>query len=1761
MKLKYVVTILILIITYFSAVMPAWAGIPGTIKGNVKFRYVDTGAIVNATGQIVSKQGGHFEGNTYVKFEGSVSSRTDSEGRYIFSNDPEEKIVSTDAATAAKNYMYFLCSWSDTGATRCADRSIDQSYISCINSSCPLFTFTANNNPIVAGFNNNDTRFNDVCSNYIRGSNPPNIIGGNNIGNWCGGNCDGRINKTYLFVRNTTPPDGYRVKGQNYLVTRDGTEPIGSPAVLVNALNGPGTSPANIIIDIEPIPIDGVCSSSINGSNQDDLLNTPSLCSTGSVANFITTATGWTWSCGGLNGGATPSCSANRTIPAVCNSALTTPTSTAPVGTAQNPLCTSGLASTVTHDTINHRWTWTCNGAFPSISATCQAPEILNGTCGTASSTTPYATTVSSYPQNGTLCGVGTPSPSPVPFPAPGQTVTWTCGGINGGAISPSCSASRYITCHQCTAILTDGDTNETTTNTLSCDGDWSGDVVTNCPTGSPAMTLLKDVKGGTAADYLPADTANGPKPIINASAQVQYRFTAKNTGNVTLNEVVITDLLNTQNGHSQISPFVCTGGPSLAPNSEMICTASATNGALDGDIENTATLNAKYNNIALTPVTNPAHYQSRKLACQEACTQNAQCTTNYCSPTTNKCVNEAYPASADCQTAPTNALVTEKRIVSAIDTLDGSRTISYMITVKNISITEDVENVQITDDMENSAATGPVSLIAGSVYGINLRSAQINTAFNGVSNKAMLAVSAGKTNLTLKKYPSSESYASVIYAVTYPLGTRTSASICDKAVVTGTNVISRFGSTANDIKCIDVTATPSPSPSPSVSPSISPSVSPSVSPSISPSVSPNPTGITPSVTIPPVTPTPAKIDLKLIKSVDKSKVQIGDRVEFTITIANESAVGALNVKVKDLLTSSFAYLSHETSYGQYDQVSGIWTIGNLNALSTQTLKIKALVVTRDTLTNLAEVYQAEQQDTDSTPNNCDGGKNKEDDCADVSLTYDGVVAGVTTKGGTLADTGNSLIAPLVFGVLGFGALFIVLKLQSKHALIIKVSNPGADSAARALLSRLLVHQTIAGGVVVASALLVGVSILNVANTVQLAQLKRATGLDSGLTMVAAEVVPVEKSVSFDCGVASPTEVSLTEGELMSLKLTNASTESSAFMVLPGYDVLTQSASISQQDASDDFIHEIKANGEKTIPFVPKISGTWYLTNASYCKKANKTNSFNIPNLVVTTDLPITPPPPPEETVVHEAWYKMDETTGTVAADSSGNGHNATLSSPNGPTWTAGHTGNGLLFDGIDDWVGASTGIVPVTDLTYEAWVKTTDPDGAIMEAVGTVNPQYSDGQDRNLCLAGGQLTHRIYDDETIGSTTLINDGSWHFVAATMSSSGAHRLYVDGVQVAEGTKGVSDVTNEVGYVIGRGPQCGPLTGTIDDVRIYNTARTPAQIYEDYVGSGGVDTRVSKVSGAYSHTCAIQPSGKLICWGDYYENPTGIPVDSIPEQVTDATAVTTGDSHTCAIQSGGDLYCWGASNIDYQYSVPDDVAHGAESVASFWSHTCAIKTGGKLYCWGLYSYDLENPADVPEDLANLTFTKVSTGVAHTCAIQSGGQLHCWGDNSSHQTDVPEELSDAIVVTAGDYHTCAIRSDGKLFCWGAHSSDQNGPADIPVDLVNTTFTAVTAGIDHTCAIQSGGQLHCWGYNNSHQTDVPEEVTNAVVVNAGQEYTCAVQYGGQLYCWGWNEFGQTTIPPQLISDNSQSSKSQSSAPTLKNDNKKTINRRLKK
>jgi len=68
------------------------------------------------------------------------------------------------------------------------------------------------------------------------------------------------------------------------------------------------------------------------------------------------------------------------------------------------------------------------------------------------------------------------------------------------------------------------------------------------------------------------------------------------------------------------------------------------------------------------------------------------------------------------------------------------------------------------------------------------------------------------------------------------------------------------------------------------------------------------------------------------------------------------------------------------------------------------------------------------------------------------------------------------------------------------------------------------------------------------------------------------------------------------------------------------------------------------------------------------------------------------------------AHWKLDDATGTLASDASGNGHAGTL--VNGPAWTMGSIGGALSFDGVNDFV-----VVPhhnalnASALTIAGWV------------------------------------------------------------------------------------------------------------------------------------------------------------------------------------------------------------------------------------------------------------------------------------------------------------------------------------------------------------------------------------------------------------------------------------------------------------------------
>lgn len=83
-----------------------------------------------------------------------------------------------------------------------------------------------------------------------------------------------------------------------------------------------------------------------------------------------------------------------------------------------------------------------------------------------------------------------------------------------------------------------------------------------------------------------------------------------------------------------------------------------------------------------------------------------------------------------------------------------------------------------------------------------------------------------------------------------------------------------------------------------------------------------------------------AVVDLNIVKTADNPTPFPGDTVTWTAVVTNAGATDATNVIVNDVLPSGVIYVSHTTSQGLYDPMTGVWVVGNLASGATATLTI-----------------------------------------------------------------------------------------------------------------------------------------------------------------------------------------------------------------------------------------------------------------------------------------------------------------------------------------------------------------------------------------------------------------------------------------------------------------------------------------------------------------------------------------------------------------------------------------------------------------------------------------------------------------------------------------------------------------------------------------------------------------------------------------------------------------------------------------------------
>ena len=208
--------------------------------------------------------------------------------------------------------------------------------------------------------------------------------------------------------------------------------------------------------------------------------------------------------------------------------------------------------------------------------------------------------------------------------------------------------------------------------------------------------------------------------------------------------------------------------------------------------------------------------------------------------------------------------------------------------------------------------------------------------------------------------------------------------------------------------------------------------------------------------------------------------------------------------------------------------------------------------------------------------------------------------------------------------------------------------------------------------------------------------------------------------------------------------------------------------------------------------------------------------------------------------------------------DSSGQGNNGLLSGQTSTTTSPGRIGQGLSFDGVNDYVdvGAGSSLTVNDNVTIAAWIKPVASSDAAFERIVTTSDSYSpdgyglayDPSDDKIVAGFGSAAPA--NQVTYKSTVTAPENTWSHVVMTASGSGGStvKIYVNGVEVTNGTEEATSITFDAGAGVFLGIRhnlsaTNAFNGQMDDVRAYNRALSAAEISRLY--NLGATTHISK----------------------------------------------------------------------------------------------------------------------------------------------------------------------------------------------------------------------------------------------------------------------------------------------------------------------------
>jgi hypothetical protein len=211
--------------------------------------------------------------------------------------------------------------------------------------------------------------------------------------------------------------------------------------------------------------------------------------------------------------------------------------------------------------------------------------------------------------------------------------------------------------------------------------------------------------------------------------------------------------------------------------------------------------------------------------------------------------------------------------------------------------------------------------------------------------------------------------------------------------------------------------------------------------------------------------------------------------------------------------------------------------------------------------------------------------------------------------------------------------------------------------------------------------------------------------------------------------------------------------------------------------------------------------------------------------------------------------WNFDEGSGLTTYDSTENNNDGTLKS------------SGLEFDGDNDYVsvGDHSSLDITGALTLELWMKSSSligNDGGLISKSSNAFKYF--GAASNKVYELGILNNVLYfqigngtaENQLGGDITSLIDGTWHHIISTWdgtTNADSMKIYFDGVEIYQLTATISSIQIIDSVLdIGGYDTAYNFNGSIDEVRIYNTALSAAEIARQYNGDFSQDPTANLV---------------------------------------------------------------------------------------------------------------------------------------------------------------------------------------------------------------------------------------------------------------------------------------------------------------------------